>query len=199
MSEKDKRYTAQSRERLEPEENHGNPLPVPMLLIVAATTLFGAAYFLMFTGSGRVNGGDQRSAVVRVAKEESAGPDGEALFQQNCATCHQANGMGVQGAFPPLAGSSWLTETEEIPIMVVLKGLQGEIEVKGEVYNGQMIALGEMLNDDKIAAILSYARSAWGNQAPAITPETVATIRKKYTAQTSPWQGGKELKDKVGQ
>lgn len=190
-------HAAQVREGLEPEENHKTPFPLPMLLLVAATSLFGFGYFLLYTGDGKVNGGDQRSAVVRVEKAANEAPDGEALFQQNCATCHQATGMGVAGSFPPLAGSNWLMETEEIPIMIVLKGLQGEITVKGETYNGQMIALGDMLNDEKLAAILTYARSAWGNNAPAISPETVAQIRQKYANQQTPWQGEKDLKARV--
>lgn len=191
------KHKAQARERFEPEENHETPFPMPMLLLVAAITLFGFGYFLLFTGDGKINGGDQRTAVAYVDPSVEKAPDGEALFQQNCATCHQPTGMGVKGSFPPLVDSEWLLKTEEIPIMIVLKGLQGEINVKGETYNGQMIALGAMLNDEKLAAVLTYARSAWGNNAPAITPETVAQIREKYAAQKTAWQGEKELKAKV--
>lgn len=192
-----KHHKAQLRERFEPEENHTTPFPVPMMLVVLATTLFGVGYFLLFTGDGKVNGGDQRTPVVAVADTDTKAPDGEALFQQNCATCHQPTGMGVKGSFPPLVDSEWLLETEEIPIMIVLKGLQGEITVKGETYNGQMIALGAMLDDAKLAAVLSYARSAWGNKGAPISPETVAKVRAKYADHRSAWQGEKELRARV--
>lgn len=95
-----------------------------------------------------------------------------------CATCHQANGAGVANLAPPLAGSEWVNETgPERIIRIVLNGLQGPISVKGENWNLAMAPLGSTLNDQEIAAILTYVRSSWGNTGSPVSPEQVAAIR----------------------
>ncbi len=105
------------------------------------------------------------------------GPDGAKLYAQYCVACHQATGLGLPGAFPPLAGSEWVKEGDgNVPIRVVLSGLTGPITVKGESYNGAMPGLG-VLKDDQIAAIVTYIRESWDNGAEAVTPEMVAEIR----------------------
>ena len=110
---------------------------------------------------------------------------GEGLYAVKCLACHQANGAGLPGAFPPLAGSSWLTEDPETPIRIVLLGVTGPIEVNGQSFDSTMPSLG--LSDGEIADILTYARSAWGNQAEAITPETVAEVRASLEGRTAAW------------
>ncbi len=84
----------------------------------------------------------------------------------------------MEGAFPPLAGSKWLTGNPDVPIAIVLHGLQGEIEVNGKTYNGAMQAWG-MLPDEDVAAVLTYARQAWGNSAGPVTAAQVKAIRDK--------------------
>jgi mono/diheme cytochrome c family protein len=94
------------------------------------------------------------------------GVDGQALYEANCASCHQATGEGVPGAFPPLAGHvpALYNADRSYLINVLLYGLQGEIQVEGETYNGQMPAW-QQLSDDEIAAILNHISTAWGNEA----------------------------------
>jgi len=115
---------------------------------------------------------------------------GKRLYTQNCVVCHQPNGMGVAGQFPPLAGSEWvLTEgnhAENHLVLLVLNGLQGTFEVKGQQYNNAMVPW-KQLSDDQIADILTYIRSDWGNNASAITADFVAKIRKAGAAQTDSW------------
>lgn len=112
---------------------------------------------------------------------EPEGPivyDGGQLYvAQACVGCHQANGQGLAGAFPPLAGSEWVTGAPEVPIKILLSGLAGPIEVKGNTYNGLMPAYGANLNDGEIAAIVTYIRSNWDNGASEVTADQVATIR----------------------
>jgi mono/diheme cytochrome c family protein len=72
---------------------------------------------------------------------------GEQLFLANCAACHQATGLGVPGAFPPLAKSAWVAGSEERIIKAILAGLAGEIEVNGVKYNGNMPNIGAGLKD----------------------------------------------------
>jgi mono/diheme cytochrome c family protein len=106
---------------------------------------------------------------------------GEQLYQR-CVTCHQANGQGLAGAFPPLAGSEYATANKAaVPIQVVLHGLQGPITVKGAQYNGVMPAYGTgiEMSDDEVAAVLTYVRTAWGNKASAITAQQVAAERER--------------------
>jgi len=93
---------------------------------------------------------------------------GETVYQANCASCHQANGQGIPGAFPPLAGHvpellapeggrTYLTH-------VLLYGLQGSIAVDGQTYNGVMPAW-QQLDDAQLADVLSYISTAWENEA----------------------------------
>jgi mono/diheme cytochrome c family protein len=87
----------------------------------------------------------------------AAAQSGQALYGQYCATCHQANGQGVPGAFPPLAGhvQEILAKKDGRTYLVdlVLFGLQGQIRVKGQAYNGAMPAWGPQLKDDQVAAL----------------------------------------------
>ncbi len=107
---------------------------------------------------------------------------GKAIYMRDgyCNTCHQADGKGLEAAgFPPLMASSWVTGSEERLIKLVMKGLYGPIEVNGKKYPGQvpMTQYGGMLNDNEMAAVLTYVRNAFGNKAPAITSEKVKQVR----------------------
>lgn len=97
-----------------------------------------------------------------------------------CMTCHQVDGKGLDASgFPPLAGSRWVNQSEERLIKLTLKGLMGPIEVLGKTYPGQvpMTPYGGLLNDEEIAAVLTYVRNAFGNTAGVIDPEKVKTVR----------------------
>jgi mono/diheme cytochrome c family protein len=103
---------------------------------------------------------------------------GEQLFLANCAACHQATGLGVPGAFPPLAKSAWVAGSEERVIKAILAGLAGEIEVNGVKYNGNMPNIGAGLKDGQVAHIATYVRQAWGNAAEPVMDTKVAEVRK---------------------
>ncbi|BFH75467.1 cytochrome C-552 [Thermus thermophilus] len=117
--------------------------------------------------------------------------DGAKLYAQ-CAGCHQANGQGLPGAFPPLAGhvAEILSKQggREFLIRVLLWGLQGPIEVKGVRYNGVMPAYNG-LKDEDIAALLNHIATAWGDDKKVkdfkpFTPQEVKALRnKKLTPQ----------------
>ncbi len=98
-----------------------------------------------------------------------------------CGTCHQPDGKGLTASgFPPLAGTQWVTGNEERLIKLTLNGLSGPIEVLGEEYPGNvpMTPFGGMLNDEEVAAVLTYVRNAFGNEASPITPEKVNEVRE---------------------
>ena len=105
-----------------------------------------------------------------------------------CAVCHQASGLGMPGAYPPLAGSEWLNGNPEVPIRIVLHGLQGPITVKNASFNNAMTPFADQLSDDEIAAVISYERSSWGNSSSKVTAEQVKAVREATKTQTTPWK-----------
>jgi mono/diheme cytochrome c family protein len=104
-----------------------------------------------------------------------------------CAGCHQSNGQGVAGVYPPLAGSEIVAGKPEVPIGIILHGLNGPIKVKGQSFNNTMLALGSQLSDEQIAAILSYERSSFGNSASPVTAEQVKGVRQTTASRTTPF------------
>ncbi len=105
-------------------------------------------------------------------------PDGEQLFVTNCSACHQVNGVGISGAFPPLADNPIVTADDPTFVTrVVLYGLEGKIDVAGTAYDGQMPPWQNVFDDAQVAAILSYVRSSWGNAGSAVDAATVAAQR----------------------
>ena len=122
-----------------------------------------------------------------VAKASSR--TGEQVYTQVCVACHQANGEGMTGAWPPLAGSEWIAKSNETLIKIVLHGLMGEVEVKGAKYNNVMSPWGSALNDVEVANVLTYVRSSWGNTGDAVKAEEVKAVREKYEDEGhAPWQ-----------
>src|SRR5436190_8462065 len=105
---------------------------------------------------------------------------GKKIFAANCQTCHQASGLGVPGQYPPLAGSEFTTGGSRRPAMIVLKGLQGPVTVKGQQFGtAVMQPWDKTLTDQKIADVLTYERSEWGNNASPVTAEQIAALRKE--------------------
>jgi mono/diheme cytochrome c family protein len=112
---------------------------------------------------------------------------GKAMYEKTCALCHNTDGMGKPGQFPPLAGSEWVTAPgPNRLIRIPLIGLAGPIKVKGQDWNLAMTAMGASLSDDDLAAVLSYIRQAWGNKAPPVTAEQVKAIRAELGNRTQP-------------
>jgi len=112
-----------------------------------------------------------------------------------CFTCHQPNGEGLPPAFPPLAGSEWLDGDTDRQIKIVLKGLMGEIEVKGQPYNGVMTPLEALLKDDEIADVLTYVRNEWGNSGPEVSVDQVKAVREATKGQATMYQAEALLKE----
>ena len=133
-------------------------------------------------------------------KTQLAGADrelfikGKAIYTRDgyCATCHQNDGGGLGASgFPPLAGTQWVLGDKERLIKLTLNGLQGPLEVLGKEYPGRvpMTPFGGLLNDEELAAVLTYVRNSFGNQASAVSPELVKKVRdetKDYTGYYSP-------------
>ncbi len=118
-------------------------------------------------------------AAADAAGSTNGGPGGPglAVYQRVCQSCHQASGAGLEGVYPPLAGSEWAQGDPGIPVRLVLHGFQGAIERNGVQYSGVMAAWGEVLDDQEIADVLNYVRAAWGNSGSTIAADYVAEVR----------------------
>ncbi len=119
--------------------------------------------------------------------------DGGGDFAANCAACHQANGQGLPGVFPPLAGSEWVVGDPKVLANILLHGVSGKIEVAGQSFDGMMPAFAQ-LSDAEIAGVLTHIRSTWGDQAEAISADFIASEREAGSARTTPFEGGEALK-----
>ena len=104
--------------------------------------------------------------------------NGNTLFQLNCSSCHQPTGLGVPGAFPPLAKSDFLMKRPDMGIGILLHGINNEpITVNGKHFQGVMPQLS--LTDDQIASILTYVRNSWGNKGPIVKEKDVRKVRNQ--------------------
>lgn len=180
----------------QPSHDNNEPknsmLPTWMYWVFALLLIWGGAYLMRYSGgfSGEVY---DESAVTygpvtgAAAAVEDPKVLGARVYKANCAQCHQATGLGVEGQYPPLAGSEFVLGSEAHVIRILLHGLVGPITVKGKPYNGNMAPWKDVLDDKKIANVLTYIRSDWGNTASAITPEMVAAVRKQEAARTASW------------
>jgi nitrite reductase (NO-forming) len=123
-------------------------------------------------------------AIEQVVQKQSQGlvsledriAAGKTLFAGTCSVCHQGNGQGLPGVFPPLAGSDYLMADKRRSVELVLNGLSGPVQVNGITYNSVMPPMSQ-LNDDEVAYILTYVRNAWGNKGDAVTPAEVTQVR----------------------
>jgi nitrite reductase (NO-forming) len=101
---------------------------------------------------------------------------GRVLYNGTCSVCHQQNGEGLEGVFPPLANSDYLMADARRATEIVLNGLTGPVTVNGTLYNSVMPPMSQ-LNDDEIANILTFALNNWGNEGDAVSSDEVAEIR----------------------
>ena len=181
---------AQRREAADPTER-SQPIPLLVAGVTLAMVLAGAGYILLSEPFGVAGLGDQRTvADLRPATVAAGAVDGKQVYTANCVACHQASGAGVAGVFPPLDGSEWATGDERVLANILLHGIEGELSVKGVAYRGAMPSFAR-LGDAELAAVASYLRSSWSNQAPALGADLFAAERKN--ARSTPFQGGAEL------
>jgi nitrite reductase (NO-forming)/hydroxylamine reductase len=116
------------------------------------------------------------TAEVSAAAADELMARGEAVYLANCAACHQPTGVGLAGAFPPLADSDFLKGDRKKVMAAAMFGLSGPITVNGVEYNGVMPSLGH-LPDEDLAAALTYVFGSWGNDGAAVSVEEVAALR----------------------
>ena len=157
-----------------------------LVLFRALFTAAGIGTAAAIIGTGHPASAEGRSVLHAVGAAHADAPPIN-RYGEVCASCHQQAGEGIENVFPPLAGSDWVTGPAIVPIAIVLHGLEGEIEVRRKKYNGAMMAWGGVLNDEDLAATLTYTRSQWGNRASPITAAQVKAVRAKLASRTKPF------------
>lgn len=188
---------ASDKENIEPIEQ-SNPIPRVVLGLVLGLALWGAGYIFTQRADGVASLGDGRDpqtlVKTEVATTSNTVANGIQIYTANCQACHQVNGQGLPGVFPPLAGSEWVQGDEKLLSQILLHGLSGKIQVIGKTYQGAMPAFGGQLSDNEIAAVLTHVRSQWGNDAQTITAESIAHNRKASADRSAPWTSTDEIK-----
>lgn len=121
---------------------------------------------------------------------------GKVNYETFCLPCHQPHGLGQEGLAPPLVGSEWVGWSEERVIRIVLHGLRGPIQVKGQPFEQpDMPALG-VLDDEQIATVLTYVRNEWGHAYPPISTNAVQRVRNATADRADAWTQEELLKIK---
>lgn len=140
--------------------------------------LFGIAIALLASGCAKSSNGASGSATAAAeAKNPASASDGGAVYMANCSSCHQSNGQGVAGAFPPLAGNPVVTGNPTAVIAIVKNGLDGKVVVNGQAYSGIMPHWGGVLSDEQIASVVTYVRASWHNNAPGVSVADVRALK----------------------
>jgi nitrite reductase (NO-forming) len=142
------------------------------LTIATLATLSISLY--SFTTTNEVTTAPEKTQEDALAKSIK---EGKALYASYCSMCHQPEGQGIAGAFPPLAKSDYLMADTKRAIGIIKNGLQGEITVNGKKYNNVMPA--QALDDQQVAHVLNYVRNSWGNKGKIITAAEVKAVPKK--------------------
>ena len=192
-------HTAVMREKSEPKDGN-EPLSLWFVTLFGVVLFAGGAYLMMFGGGfkwdvyspyegtafGPPGGAAKDVKEVAPPKEPTLMEIGEKVYRRNCLACHQASGLGVAGAFPPLVGSDWVTGGEKRVAAILLHGILGEFTVNGVKYIGAMPAWNQ-LTDKEIAGVITYTRQSWGNQGSELTPDQIAAAREEFADRKTQW------------
>lgn len=168
---------------------HYRMAPLVLLFVFSGLIFYAGTYLNFYSGHyspAIFNENAHPTNTVAAAAKIDPLVLGKRNFEQVCATCHQATGLGVEGIYPPLAGSEWVAGSPERLIRIVVHGLQGPITVSGKQYGaaampafGKVTGGGYNWNEDRIAAVLTYIRHSWNNNAGPISSEEVAAVLAK--------------------
>lgn len=188
-------HAAIQREKREPRAGL-EPLSIWLIAVYGLAIFFGGAYLGRFSGNFSGDSLDPYAGATHAKKQGPNGPGGEQvaelsqadrgkkIFSANCAVCHQPNGLGAASqGYPPLAGSEYVNGGTRRLGMIVLKGLQGPLTVKGQSFGtAVMQPWDKTLTDAKIADVLTYIRQEWGNKGGPVAAAQIAGLRKELAS-----------------
>ena len=178
------------REHDEPRDG-SEPIPLWLMTLFLALAFWAGGYLFFYSGGFHGDVFNERQvtwgylpATPGKAKDPLA--LGKRVFVANCASCHLVTGLGQPGIYPPLAGSEYVNGPANRLAAILLNGVTGPIKVSGVIYNNTMPTWKGLLNDEQIAAVLTYVRQEWGNQGGPVHPEGIAAKRAAYATRTTP-------------
>jgi mono/diheme cytochrome c family protein len=192
-------HAAIQREKREPRVGL-EPLSLWLIGVYGLAVFFGGAYLGRYSGNFSGDGLDPLGGAPRGPKK-ATGPQteqataeltpverGKKVFLANCAVCHQPTGLGSQSqGYPPLVGSEYVNGGSRRNAMIVMKGLQGPLTVKGQKFGTAVMQPWESIGDQKIADVLTYIRQEWGNTGGPVTREQIAALRKELANHPGSW------------
>ncbi len=178
-----------------PTETVDHPsLPLWIYLVCGVALFMAGSSFTGFStfGMGLMDQGPGGPTVAAVsagpAAAETPAQVGMKLYNGNCANCHQRSGEGQPGAYPSLVGSDWVLGSKERLTAILLHGIAGPLTDKGVVYSTNVMPeWSSTFTDEKMADILTYIRSSWGNKASEVTAAEVTAARAKFASQSGPY------------
>ncbi len=193
----DRLHAAVKREKQELPPGH-EPAPMWVIMLSFAVAIFAAGSAAPFANGFSFDTSNAYANLPIVDPRPKNGAEAVldpfalamkkgASIYATCGGCHQGNGLGVPGQFPPLAGSEYIKGGTERIARIVLRGLTGPITVKGVGYNtpNGMPAQGAAMSDADIANVITYVRNSWGNEGSMVTKEMVASVRAKEKSNTA--------------
>jgi mono/diheme cytochrome c family protein len=146
---------------------------------------------LVSSGTALAGNAEQMAYLKNIAGAPAARvPAGLAVYEAACLACHQPGGKGLQGVYPPLAGSDWVKGDASRLIKIILHGLSGPLRVAGQVYgDSNSVPMPGMagLSDEQIAEVLTYIRAEFGSGASAVTSAEVRAVRGVTASRKKPW------------
>lgn len=113
-----------------------------------------------------------------VSAQDPAMEQGQAIYNDQCAACHTAAGVGIVGLFPRLSGAPLVQQSQATSLIrVVLEGSRA-VATDGAPTGPAMPSFAWQLSDADVAAVVTYIRNAWGNASPAVSASEVANTRQ---------------------
>jgi mono/diheme cytochrome c family protein len=175
-------HTAAMREMSEPRDGI-RPTPVAFLILCFFFTMWGGYYMGTYAGDWTGNGLAERVGPAAAGPAVAKNPMvlGAEVYNA-CTQCHQASGLGLAGQFPPLADSEFVNGDPRRLAAILLNGMNGELEVKGQKYNSQMPPWKDNYNDEELAAVMTFIRASFGNKSVPVGKEVVEAVRKEVGA-----------------
>lgn len=158
-------------------------MPIWLIVVSLVLVFFGAIYFDRHSGWFEAKvyapyaSSDQLAAYQPQSGDAAFVARGKTVYESVCGLCHGSDGLGKPGQVPPLAGSDWVSKDLVSLARVPLAGLNGPIKVNGKDWNLAMAPMGAGLSDADLAAVLTYIRTAWGNQSSACAEADMKSIR----------------------
>ena len=172
-------HLAAMREMAEPRDG-ASPTPISYIIMCFFALMWGGFYIGYYGGDWNGKGLAERPSAAGGPKTGPAQNPmvvGKEVFG-SCMQCHQENGLGLPGQYPPLGGSEYVLGDKRRLAAILLNGLSGEVHVKGATFNAIMPPWATR-DDEEIAGVLTYIRNSFGNKADPVSIEFVATVRKE--------------------